>query len=478
MNVRATATATGHEIPGTAWRDACRDALERGGRFCGAYASDTAQGIRWRAAFVFGAGAETISTVADQRVVPTIVDLIPAAAWDEREAGDLYGLRFDGHEPLRPLVEHTAETESWTVEVSGRGVNQVAVGPIHAGIIESGHFRFHVVGERVLVLDLRLFYKHRGLERAAEGRPLGDALPYAQRACGACAVTNAVAYAQACESLVGLRPGRDVRRARTLLLELERLYNHLNDVSAICAGVGFAAGNNAFAAFKERAMRLNQSITGHRFMFGAVSVGGSQVAVSHTQADELRGELRDLRHDQSRVWRELEFAGSLQARLDGVGVLTNDDAIRLGTVGPSARASGVQHDTRSASPDLWYGTHFRPAAPLQATGDVAARLEMRPIELQDTFEILDELLSQPIPATTAEPGADPTKLAVARVESPRGETVCIVEATPGGTVRRLHLRSGSYANWPAVAHATADNMLPDFPLINKSFELCYACADR
>jgi Ni,Fe-hydrogenase III large subunit len=480
MSARATAAskAPARTVAASGWRAACRDAFEAGGRFSGAYATATSDGVTWRAMFAVGAVTETISTLATGAPLPTIVDMVPAATWDEREAADLYGLLFEGHEPLRPLVEHTAETDSWTVPVSGVGVNQVVVGPIHAGIIESGHFRFHVVGERVLVLDLRLFYKHRGLERAAEGRPLTDALPYAQRACGACAVTNAVAYAQACESLVGLRPSRDLSRARTLLLELERLYNHLHDISAICAGVGFAAGNNAFAALKERAMRLNQSITGHRFLFGAVTVGGSQVAIAGTQADRVRGELRELREEAARVWRELQFAGSLQARLDGVGTLAHDDAVRLGAVGPSARASGVRHDTRSESPGLWYGSSFAAAAPSEPTGDVAARLEMRPIELQQTFDLLEEMLTQPIPAAVADPGTSAGEVGIARVESPRGETVCAVEATAAGAVRRLHLRTGSYANWPAVAHATADNMLPDFPLINKSFELCYACVDR
>src|SRR5258706_498133 len=131
---------------------------------------------------------------------------------------------------------------AWPPPVTGDGVHQVAVGPIHAGIIESGHFRFHTVGERILALDPRLFYKHRGLEHAAEGHTTDDALAYAHRACAACAVTNTVAYAQAVEDARGLSPDRDLRIARTLALELERLYNHLNDISAICAGVGFAPG--------------------------------------------------------------------------------------------------------------------------------------------------------------------------------------------------------------------------------------------
>jgi Ni,Fe-hydrogenase III large subunit len=458
------------------WRDACRRALDDGARFCGAYAAGVEAGLRWSALFARGPNTRVLTTRLDGEALPTIVDLIPAAAWDEREAHDLYGLRFDGHEPLRPLAAHPLDTASWTVPVEGEGVHQVAVGPVHAGVIESGHFRFHVVGERVLLVDPRLFHKHRGLESAAEQRPLADGLPFAQRACGACAVTNAVAYAQACEGVLGLTPSRNLRRARTLLLELERLYNHLNDIGAVCAGVGFATGNMAFAALKERAMRLNQAVSGHRFLFGSVEVGASRLELT-SAADGARAELRELRQDASRAWREVRFSASVQARLGGVGVLDRDDAVELGAVGPAARASGVKLDVRTTSPGLWYGSTFATAIPPHAGGDVAARLEMRAVELEAAFEMLDELLSEPVEGDTASPGGPTDPIGVARVESPRGETVCVVEPE-AYRVRRLHLRTGSYANWPALASATAGNLLADFPLINKSFELCYACVDR
>ena len=185
--------------------------------------------------------------------MPTIVDLAPAAGWDEREAHDLYGVGFDGHEPLRPLVDHDVPLARFATPVRGADPYQVAVGPIHAGVIESGHFRFHVVGDRILHVDARLFYKHRGLERAAVGATLDDGLAFATRACAACWVTNAVAYAHACEELMGLEPTPELARARTILLELERVWNTLNDIGAICAGVGLAAGNNRFAALTDYA---------------------------------------------------------------------------------------------------------------------------------------------------------------------------------------------------------------------------------
>lgn len=415
----------------------------------------------------------------DSGAVPTLVDLAGAAEWDEREAHDLHGLRFTGHEPLRPLVRHDPDPAAWTVPVSGDDVYQVAVGPIHAGIIESGHFRFHLVGEKVIHLDVQLFHKHRGLERAAEGRTLAEGLAYAQRACAACAVTNSVAYAQACESLLGLWPDPELARARTLALELERLWNHVQDIGAIAGGVGFAAGSMAFLALKERAQRLNAQLAGHRFLFDAVGVGEGRLALDSEAARAAREEIRSLRAASARAWRAVLFNGSVQDRLDLVGVVSREDALRLGTCGPGGRASGIDRDTRSESPRLHY-PGFRPASPEAPTGDVQRRLELREAELATTFAVLDELLAGPVPAGSTTRAADRAAhgLGAARVESPRGETAVVVETTPDGALARLHLRTGSCRNWPSVAQAAQGLMLPDFPLVNKSFELCYACADR
>jgi Ni,Fe-hydrogenase III large subunit len=459
------------------WRDCVEGVLDAGGRFAGAWASGHDATLTWSAAFTDTAGElSALVCSADTGEVPTIVDIVGAADWDEREAHDLHGLRFDGHDPLRALVAHPDDAAAWMTPVDGAGVHDVAVGPIHAGVIESGHFRFHVVGERILALDPRLFHKHRGLERAARGRTTDDAIAYAQRACGGCAVTNTVVYAQAVEETRGLWPDQHTRIARTLLLELERLYNHLNDISAICAGVGFAPGTMAFAALKDRAQRLNALLTGHRFLFGTVDVGRSRLALDHATADAAREMLRDLRSDAATAWRTLEFAGPLQARLDDVGVLSKADAARLGACGPAARASGLATDARTTSPRLAY-RGFVPASPRRPSGDVAARLDLRAAELQATWDILDGLLAAPVAPGTATRTMAPTALGLSVVESPRGATLAVAE-TKGGRVARLHLRTGSFANWPALAHATAGNLLPDFPLINKSFELCYACVDR
>ena len=468
-------TAVEHVAP-RAWRETVSRAIHGGERFGGAWADVRDGSLAWRALLTSPQGQRVVSCEASERQVESIVDLVEAAGWDEREAHDLYGLEFPGHSPLRALVSHPDDPAQWMTPVTGDGVHQVAVGPTHAGVIESGHFRFHVIGERILAMDPRLFYKHRGLERAAEGNDCAGALVYVQRACAACAVANTVAYAHAAEGALGLRPDRELRIARTVLLELERLYNHLHDIGAICAGVGFAPGSMAFAALKDRAQQINQRAFGHRFLFGTVRVAGGTAELDAASTDAARGAIRELHTDAAAAWRELEFAASMQARLDGVGVLAHSDAQRLGAVGPAARASGIREDMRSVSPRLAY-ERFTPASPTTPSGDVAARLRVRAIELETTYELLEELLERPLALGRATGGGPTGPLGVGTVESPRGTTMCAVELD-GRRVARLHLRTASYANWPALANATAGNLLPDFPLINKSFELCYACVDR
>jgi Ni,Fe-hydrogenase III large subunit len=455
-----------------AWRDTIAGSLRDGRRFAGLWASEEHDGPDLRVALT-GPGEPVLLRCPPAPGFASIADLVPAAGWDEREAHDLHDAQFPAHQPLRPLVHHDPDLESWTVPVQGADVHQVAVGPIHAGVIESGHFRFHVVGERILHVDVRLFHKHRGLERAAQGRAAPEALAYVGRACAADAVSSSVAFAQACETAIGLWPDNELRRGRTLLLELERLYNHLHDLSAICSGVGFAAGAMGFAALKERAQRVNEAIAGHRFLFGAIRVGAGDPP---SGASEARAELAAIGADAARAWRELAFAGSVQDRFDGVGTLGRDDALRLGAVGPAARAAGVAEDDREDAPRLWY-PGFTPAAPDAATGDVAARVAMRAAELAPCLDMLDGLLAHPPATGTAWPTRPAGEEGVATVEGPRGRTLCAVRLD-GDVVRRVHLRTASYANWPVLAHVVPGNLLPDFPLVNKSFELCYACVDR
>ena len=470
------APAMEHVAPAE-WRTTISAAVERGAQFDCLYGVSTDFGPEVRLVLREGSTRRLLTTLADESRLDTVVDLTPAAEWDEREAHDLHGVQFGGHAPLRALVDHPTDRAAWVTTVEGPDVHEIAVGPIHAGVIESGHFRFHAVGERVLHLDVRLFYKHRGLERAAEGRTLAGGLPVARRACAACSVANTVAYVQAAESALGSAPDEDLRRGRTIVLELERLYNHLHDLSALCAGIGFDPGTMTFAALKERAHRVNERVAGHRFLFGAVRLGGSALVIDKATATDVSREVEAIGLEAAAAWRTLTFMASADDRFRGVGRLTQEDAERWGAVGPVARASGVDRDVRSDERALLWYPRLQPARPERATGDVAARVELRAVELEQTCTMLAELLSAPPGAGSTAVVHGPAPIGVGRVESPRGATVCSVE-TDGERITRLHLRTASYANWPVLARVVPGNILPDFPLINKSFELCYACVDR
>jgi Ni,Fe-hydrogenase III large subunit len=285
-----------------------------------------------------------------------------------------------------------------------------------------------------------------------------------------------VAYAHACEDALGLTPTPELARARTILLELERAWNTLNDIGAICAGVGLAAGTSRFAELTDRARALNARLTGHRFLFGSVAVGGSTLEIDAAAAAEARDALAAIRTESSRAWRELLFNGSFMDRMPDIGIVDADAAERLGVLGVAARAAGLPDDARATSSRLAY-EGFEPPLLRRPAGDVQARLEQRALELLPCLDILERLLATAVRPSAAAAGGTEKAIGASRVESPRGATGCVVERDHD-RVARVRLRTGSYANWPAVAYAAAGNLLPDFPLINKSFELCYACVDR
>jgi Ni,Fe-hydrogenase III large subunit len=238
-----------------------------------------------------------------------------------------------------------------------------------------------------------------------------------------------------------------------------------------------AAGNSYFLALTERARRLNATITGHRFLFAIVQVGRSDLALDAAAVDACGAELGSIRTAAEVGWRELAFNSSFQDRLTGVGVLDAAAVARLGVVGPAARAAGVADDIRQSVPYPHYAGFAAVTAPTGA-GDVRARFTQRILELRQTFDLLGEVLAGgPFTPATADESRDRRPVGIGLVESPRGATSCVLECADG-RVTRVRLRTGSYANWPAVARTAAGNLLPDFPLINKSFELCYACVDR
>ncbi len=434
---------------------------------------------------------------------PSITPLVPAAHWDEREARDLLGIVPVGHPDPRRLVLHErwprgyhplrkdvpgnerppgAERRFVPFEVHGEGVYQLPVGPIHAGVIEPGHFRFSAIGERVLHLDARLFFTHRGLEKLVEGRAFAAAAPIVERACGVCTVTHALAYADAVEQLMGVEVPNRASWARVLLAELERLYNHVGDLGNMCAGIGFQPGVSRLGWLKERLLRANDALTGHRYLTGIVAPGGLAFDLDPSGLAALPAMLDEVGTELAAAVRSVVRSEGVMARFHGTGRMPAETATALGALGVAARASGVATDLRADRPYAAYPSLGVDVVTATA-GDAAARFHVRAREAHESLRLLREVLAMLPAGEVAVPMAGGTAPAMGAselgaAEGPRGASWIWLRVGADGTIDRLRLRSASFANWPVVAAAAPGNLVPDFPLINKSFELCYACTDR
>jgi Ni,Fe-hydrogenase III large subunit len=433
-------------------------------------------------------------------VFPSVTTLVPAAHWYEREIRDLFGLDPIGHPEIRRLVVHKdwpkqmyplrkdfrLDTEVPRTEgklsfqnVEGEGVIQIPVGPIHAGIIEPGHFRFSAVGETVLNLEARLSYTHRGMEKLLEGKTPIEALPFVERICGACSFSHATSFCQAIEKLSGTEVSTRVKDIRTIVLELERLYNHVGDVGNICAGIGFAFGTMHGARLREEIMSLNETVFGSRFLRGINAPGGVRRDITPQNSDRILDTLIKLEKEFEELTDILLDTNSYIDRVENTGILTNEIAGDLHAVGPAARAAGIDRDARRDHPYAAYD-QVSLKVPVYERGDVLARVKMR---IDETFEsiriirlILESMpggeLRKPLGAMT------PYTFALGMTESARGENVHFVMIGEDNRIFRYMIRSASYCNWQVLPSTVPGNIVPDFPLINKSFELCYSCLDR
>ena len=450
------------------------------------------EGQRLRVVYTFLAGPPddrtelVVSLDADHPAVPSLAEISFPAGRFERAMHDGFGIEPVGHPALRSLAHHghwpadyhpmrrgapahpTLGSDDLAypfTAVEGPGVYEIPVGPVHAGLIEPGHFRFSVVGETILKMTPRLWFVQRGLERLGEGRRPDALLELAERVSGDSAVTHGLAATLAIEEATGQRAGHDAWRARVALLELERATHHIVDIGAIVNDTGFSVVQARALALSERLQRHGAELTGHRLLRGVITPGGGVLrapldAALYREVGERLADLVDLATSNTVV----------ADRLAGTAVLGADDARRLGVVGVVARASGVAVDARISHP-LTGGTTMR----IGESGDVRARFDQRVVEAEDSLERLVRWAEgEGVDVFDAGPSPDGDGLGV--VEGWRGMAVHRVSMS-GGRVARWSVTDPSFGNWPALAVALRHTIVPDFPLANKSFNLSYAGND-
>ena len=406
--------------------------------------------------------------------VPAATAVTPAAAWHERELADEFGVQLAGHPDLRPLLHHDREYKF--LQVQGAGVCEVPVGPIHAGIIEPGHFQFSVVGDTVLHLELRHFYTHKGTEKVFEGAPMLSAPMVAESVSGDNCFAHAVAYSQAVESALGIEVPARANAMRLIGLELERMVAHIADLGALCGDVGFTVPAAYTARIKESLLQLSARHLGTRFWRGIAVPGGVKRDLPDADVGVFAAAVTTAATDFAALARMALDTPSVQNRFETTGVLKLDVARDLGVVGPAARASGIKIDVRR---DHSYGAYrgLEIEVPHYHYGDVHARARIRIDETRISAKLIADCL-QALPAgpiSVAVPTASGEGFSA--VESPRGELGYWVRLREGA-VRRCHIKSPSLQNWPAVPLAMPGNIIADFPLINKSFNLSYSGCDR
>ena len=491
---RTAMTIPPEELPGQA-----NALLEHGYRVALVAGHD--DGDRLRAVYVFTAGASglrvELRVPLDPRTsaVPSLAGASFPAGRFEREMADLFGVVPTDHPLPRRLVRHFHWPRGWhpmradagepptfgdvdgpypfgTVE--GTGVYEIPVGPVHAGMIEPGHFRFSVVGETILNLKARLWFVHKGLEKLFVGRRPEDAIELTERISGDTAVGHTLAFCEAIEDATGLVVPRDQQRIRAVLLELERLYNHVTDIGALCNDVGHGILNTHAQRIREQLLRVNDTVTGHRLLRGGVWPGGAAVDSLPEPA-----KLSAIGADIAEIARLALDQTVVRDRFAGTAILTRQQASDLGALGYVARASGVDVDARTHHAEL---SEAQPISTYTvADGDVLSRFHARVDEISDSIRIIETLMQ----SLGTDEGAQsvrieqegPVRTGIGLVEGWRGTIAHRVELAADGTITRTKVVDPSFFNWPALPVALADTIVPDFPLTNKSFNLSYAGND-
>lgn len=455
--------------------------------------------------YVFGSPKENIFLIPyivlkDTEEFPSITKDIHEASGYERKIKTFFGLNPVGHPNPRPMILH----ENWPTgkfplrkdfnwqerpaeaknsyefqKVKGEGIYEIPVGPVHAGIIEPGHFRFSVAGEEIILLEPKLGYKHKGTEKLFEVLPLEEKIKLSERVSGDTSFTHSLAFCQALENLADMEVPERAKYLRVIFSELERLANHFNDVGFIMLDTGFSFGGSNGARLREVIMQWNERLTGSRFLRGVNVVGGVSRDISSELGEELSADIKKIRKDFNEVIEISENSSSLLNRLEDTGKLDRQLALDHGIVGVAGRAIGIKHDARADYPYAVYDKIKFDVA-MEEKGDVRSRLYVRVKEVYSSIKIIEEAIEN-LPAGEIKNSKSidlrKNSFGIGLTEGWRGGIVYFVITDSAGNISRVDVRDPSFINWTVLGHAGKGNVVPDFPLINKSFNLSYSGND-
>jgi Ni,Fe-hydrogenase III large subunit/Ni,Fe-hydrogenase III component G len=437
---------------------------------------------------------------ADHPEFPSLSAELPAVNWQEREIQDWFGLRAVGHPNPRRVALHDnwpdvhplrkdflLETVLPPFEgerhiyrpALGEGVFQVPVGPVHAGTIEPGHFNFAVAGEPILYLQLRMFYTHKGTEKLFEKLPIPKAVFLAESISGDSSFSHGAAFCQAIESAAQMEVPLRALIMRTILLELERICNHVADIGAIATDVGFVIANAHASRLKEMLVSLNEQLTGNRLLRSMVCVGGVRRSWDAAQLVSLRAAIDAFASEFQDLVELIDSSESTRDRLEQTGVLRPEKAKDLGIVGVAGRASGMDLDVRRDHSYAAYGRYsFR--VPVYQVGDVWHRMQVRVDEVNESLGILRSAAKESLHGEfrAQVPPIPADRCALSAVEGWRGEIIHWIRTGSDNHLERCKIKDPSLNNWPALVEAVQGNIIADFPVINKSFNLSYSGTDR
>lgn len=420
-----------------------------------------------------------------QTSYPSLTPKIPSLNLFEREFYEDFGIKPYGHPWLKPVrYPHSRFNPQEKIEnypfysLNSEEIHQIGVGPVHAGIIEPGHFRFHCQGENILHLETQLGYQHRGIESLiVKKNALQTAL--IESIAGDSLIGHTSAYANAIESLSHTHITRKAMKIRAIALELERVAIHLGDLSAICNDIAYLLGSSVFGAIRTTIINSMLEICGSRFGKSLIQLGGVGYNIELNFKKRLIQNLNQVSKNVSLIEEMLFNAPSVLSRLEQTGIISKQDAHKIGMVGPAGRASGLYLDIRADHPFGIY--QFYPVYKFTLeSGDVFARTFIRFIEIQKSIELIIELLdyltgNDPLMQELLFPHSD--SLVISMTEGWRGEIVHTVITDSEGNLKRYKIKDPSFNNWLGLAHCVRENGISDFPLCNKSFNLSYCGFD-